>query len=63
MTDNNFTCAACGGEFEMAWSEQEARDEYERDFGPLDPSKVVTVCDDCYLALKEQEEKERKRMQ
>jgi hypothetical protein len=29
----------------------------------MDRSKVVTVCDDCYLALKEQEEKERKRMQ
>ena len=50
MGKDEFKCAHCGGVFEKAWSDLEARKEYEENF-PQESSegwKEATVCDDCY---------------
>lgn len=45
-----FTCAACGGTFEVGWSDEEAEAEKAQNF----PAAVAAgeefelVCDDCY---------------
>jgi hypothetical protein len=46
----SFTCAECGGTFEKAWSDEEARAEADENFGDelVDP---VVVCDDCYQEM------------
>jgi hypothetical protein len=49
-----YTCASCGGVFVKGWSDEEARAEHEAVFG-LTVEQVadpVTICDDCYVAMR-----------
>jgi hypothetical protein len=47
-----YTCARCGEECLTAWSEEEARAEYEANFGMrVEESDAVEICDDCYRLL------------
>lgn len=45
-----YTCAMCGGVFETGWSDEEAKQEYAENFGPVISThdEGVIVCDDCY---------------
>jgi hypothetical protein len=47
-----FTCAACKGTFPKAWSDEEARAEFEQRFPgePFDET-VEMICDDCDPAV------------
>ena len=52
MTNQDFTCAHCGIEFEGTQTEEEAMAEYNRNFGKLKPpSPLMVICDVCYKAL------------
>jgi DNA-directed RNA polymerase subunit RPC12/RpoP len=48
-----YKCACCGGIFQHGWTEEEAKEEYKKNFG----KEVTTmqdkeiVCDDCYKKL------------
>ena len=47
-----YQCARCGDECLSDWSEEEARAEYEMNFGrPLKEGEAVEICDDCYRKL------------
>lgn len=50
---NEYECAMCGGVFEKAWSEEEARAEYVNNFGTTvaESDDGVIVCDDCYKEI------------
>lgn len=51
---DKFTCAACGGEFESAWTEEEAEAEaavHGFDVVPLEDR--VLVCDECFPQIME----------
>jgi len=47
-----FVCAVCGGKFVTDWSQEEAEQELEDQFG-VQPHQVPTdiVCDDCYQIM------------
>lgn len=48
-----FVCAACGGDFEKGWSDEEAAAEYAQDFGDFnDGEPPAVVCDDCYNLMR-----------
>ena len=53
MKDNEFKCAMCGGIFEKAWLDEEAKAEYKEVWGDLCPPdcKTELVCDDCYKSI------------
>ena len=48
---NTFKCAACGGVFEKACSDEEAAAEYLKDFGQMVQPTDGLVCSDCYQRL------------
>ena len=48
MKDKKFRCAECGQEFETAWSDDEARQEFGEVFPENDIKDAFLVCDDCY---------------
>ncbi len=43
-----YQCENCTGVFEEAWTDAEARKEFDQNFHGHDPSDVARVCDDCY---------------
>jgi hypothetical protein len=47
------TCASCGMTFRKAWSDAEARAEYEENFPTTAASTepTETVCEDCYRQI------------
>lgn len=49
--NSTFTCADCGGVFDMAWSDEEARAESKEQWGDIPSDDLAVVCDDCYQAL------------
>jgi hypothetical protein len=54
MADDSrlFTCSRCGDRCLSSWSEEEARAEYEMNFGRrLKQGEAVEICDDCYRLL------------
>ena len=50
---DKYTCAACGGVFETAWTDEEAVAEYGEVFqGKHEPAhEADVVCDDCYQKM------------
>ena len=49
---DTFTCYTCGGVFLVEWSDEEAQEELERNFGgDTKPENCEVVCDDCYEAI------------
>ncbi len=47
----DFTCTACGGTFEKAWSEAEAQKELGDLFPGVPVLECALVCDDCFKAM------------
>jgi len=43
-----FICANCGGVFESAWTDEEARAESERLFPGVPVTEMAEICDDCF---------------
>lgn len=55
MKDNEFKCAMCGGVFEKSLTDEEAFEEYKKNF-PEEAAKSDEhdiVCDDCYKVIME----------
>jgi len=51
--DNTYKCAACGGVFEKAWTDEEALAETADVFGSDALAEPLeAVCDDCFEAMK-----------
>jgi hypothetical protein len=50
MSDNTFTCEACGGTFEKGWTDEEAA---ERAGNGWDGTDCSVACHDCYLKIME----------
>jgi len=50
--DTHYKCANCKEEFEFirdeTWSEESAKEEYEKTFGEPPSAATSLVCDDCY---------------
>lgn len=46
-----FTCARCGYSYESAWTDEEALEEKETNFGEIPLENCVIVCDDCYAQI------------
>jgi hypothetical protein len=51
MTENTFTCEACGGTFEKAWTDEEAA--AERAANGWTGTDCGLTCHDCYLKTME----------
>lgn len=53
MEEKNYICACCGGEFEKAWSDEEAMAESKECFPSAharqEPMEIV--CDDCFKKM------------
>jgi hypothetical protein len=43
-----FKCQACKGTFEEGWPEEEALEEFHRDFPNVSLAETGVICDDCY---------------
>lgn len=52
MSDDQFTCGACGGTFPKAWSDEEALAEAEDAFDPSELEDAAVVCDDCWREMR-----------
>jgi len=48
---DEYTCAMCGGTFEKAWSDDEARAEFAEEFPEASGDDAEVVCDDCYRQM------------
>jgi len=48
MNFGMFTCAACGGEFEKARSDEDAFAEAEKYFGEIPESERAVICESCF---------------
>lgn len=46
-----FKCALCKGEFESAWTEQEAEQELSEKFPGIEKEDCDPVCDECYKLI------------
>jgi hypothetical protein len=46
---NIYVCAVCKGVFEKGWTDEEAIEEFGRNFDPV-LTELEIVCDDCYQA-------------
>jgi hypothetical protein len=46
-----FTCDKCKGEFEAVWSDEEAMEEFERNFPDYPFMEASQICDDCYKLI------------
>jgi len=49
---DEYECARCGGTFEKALSEEEARAELKEFFGDVSVGECVLVCDDCWQKIR-----------
>lgn len=57
MNNKTFICAHCKEEFEFDWSEEEAIEEKNKNFGDIDIKNCSIVCDDCYEKIMEYKNK------
>lgn len=48
---NTFCCAACGGVYEKAWTDQDAAEEFDAVFPDEEIENAEVVCDDCFRAM------------
>jgi rubredoxin len=48
MTENTYKCAACGGVFEKAWSDEEAIKESTALWENLSEEESEVICDSCF---------------
>ena len=49
---DTYTCAMCGGVFEVEVTEEEAMAEYRDNFPGIPESEKEIVCDDCYNVMR-----------
>lgn len=52
MTAQSYTCAICHRDLVSPRSDEEARAEAERVFGPIAKEDEAVICDDCHKAFK-----------
>lgn len=45
-----YTCAGCAKQFESDWADEDAREEYQKEFISREDTEVV--CDDCYRKMR-----------
>ena len=43
-----YICELCGSSFISAWSDDDANDEFEENFGEVDDDGSMIVCESCY---------------
>lgn len=49
LRPNEYRCCICGEIFEKGWTDEEAMDEMEKNFGVREkPTEDNLACDDCY---------------
>jgi hypothetical protein len=48
LKPNEYRCCFCGEVFEKGWSDQEAEDEMQENFGMRPSDEDGIACDDCY---------------
>jgi DNA-directed RNA polymerase subunit RPC12/RpoP len=48
MKENQYKCAVCGGVFDKVWSDEEAMEEYHKEFPGVPDEDREIVCDDCW---------------
>lgn len=46
-----FICAKCKKEFQAAWSDEEAKTEFRKNFPDYQKEATEQVCDDCYKKM------------
>jgi hypothetical protein len=46
-----YTCAACGVTFNSDRSDEDAKAEFEENFGSMPGVPPVVICDDCYCEM------------
>jgi hypothetical protein len=51
MSEQQYTCAYCGGTFNKGWSDEEAMAEQEEAFPDVNLSDCAMVCDACYKRI------------
>jgi len=49
-----------GGVFEKEWSDEEAKEEYERNFKEYKNEPTAIICDDCYRIVMKEKQNENK---
>ena len=45
---DTYDCAQCGGTFDKGWSDEEAMQESETNFGDVEAGDLAVICDDCH---------------
>jgi len=60
MKEREFKCELCGGVFEKEWSDEEAKEEYERNFKEYKNEPTAIICDDCYRIVMKEKQNENK---
>ena len=48
IKENEYKCAMCKNVYQKGWTEEEAQNELEENFGHHEPEECDLVCDDCY---------------
>ncbi len=52
MKLDEYKCSMCKKVYQKGWTEEEAKKEYEKNFGvSLDQVEVALVCDTCYSTI------------
>ena len=52
MSEDTFTCAACGGTFEKACSDEDALAEKDQLWPDVPIEQCVIICHDCFTAMR-----------
>ena len=50
---NEYVCACCGETFTKTWTDDEAMEEFKKNFPEHVDDKLAIICDDCYKAMRE----------
>jgi len=48
MSNDQYTCALCGGTFDKGWSEEEAEAEAKLLWGDMPEEDREVICDTCF---------------
>ena len=50
-SNDEYTCAMCGGVFAAEWSDEEAWAEHDNRFPGASHDNAAVICDDCYQTM------------
>lgn len=51
LKDNEYECYICHQVFEKGWSDEEANEEYKKEFSGWENEPKEVICDDCYKKI------------